>query len=258
MWHHPWPSLQTPHGCHHGRREGQRRRCHLHADRPCNLPPLPPPWCPMMSQCQRCACCGDSLCQQTEKEGASSSAVPRLVTLPMVGFKPAQHRRQSWLSIRDRRLHPCQAPTGCPGSPQQCHPSLTVPMTLMASPGVLGGDGGAGGAGGTDPGRSRYCRAWPAARGPRRLSLRAAGPRSAASWSWPLARRSLSTGSMGTTPPRHHELQHSTAPSPPPPPPCTQGSCSPQTPRAPGQRCGTVPISSLCPTITPKPKPRGL
>lgn len=73
---------------------------------------------------------------------------------------------------------------------------------------------GAGGEGsGTDPGRSRYCRAWPAARGPRRLSLRAAGPRTAASWSWPLARRSPSTGSTGTSPPRHRELQHSTRPS---------------------------------------------
>lgn len=89
---------------------------------------------------------------------------------------------------------------------------------------------GAGGQGsGTDPGRSQYCRAWPATRGPRRLSLRAAGPRTAVSWSWPLARRSLSTGSTGTTPPMHRELQHSTRPSRHTWPPGLQPPCVPSS-----------------------------
>lgn len=111
-----------------------------------------------------------------------------------------------------------QHPTGCPRSPWRCHPSLTAAgarpwHSSSAVSWHSRREEGAWGEGGTDPGRSRYCRAWPAARGPRRPSLRAARPRSAASWSWPLARRSPSTGSTGTTPPTRRELQHSTAAS---------------------------------------------
>ena len=267
---HPWPSPQKPHGHHHshswhtGGRDGDGAATRTQTD-PAPDPPSPPPATspvphdvPVPPRCQCCACRGG---QSVAADGEGRSQllhVPRLVpaargrgSSPLAWpMEPALHpgfqRGQEGAPHVTAPMCPraVLGPHGGATHPsQRCSPAPGARPWLSA--GAISwrslGEGGAGGEGGTDPGSSRYCRAWPAARGPRRLSLRAAGPRTAASWSWPLARRSPSTGSMGTTPPTRRELQHSTAPlphAPSPaglqPPPGTEGSWPLQTTHAPG------------------------
>lgn len=269
-----------------------------HRQTPQPTPFASPPRCSTTSLCHPGAsavpAAGGQSAAADGKEGAGSSAVPRLVppahgggssplAWPMEpvlhpGFQRGQEGAPHVTAPTCPRAvpgpqadatRPSQHRSPTPGA----RPWLSAGAGLLAFPGE---EKGAGREGGTDPGSSRYCRTWPAARGPRRLSLRAAGPRTAASWSWTLARRSPSTGSTGTTPPTRRELQHSTAPSShaPGPPwgssllllllaPRGPGHYRPLVPRGTVAEPGTVPGSppcpagTTCPIVAPKPKPQG-
>lgn len=163
---HPWPSPQKPHGHHRshawhtGGKDGDGGATRTQTDPAADPLRQPPPVLhdvPVPPWCQRCACCGGTV-SRSRWEGRS-----RLLRGPQAG-SPCPRWGLEPPGMADGAgspsgfpagtggctpRHSTHVPTGCPGSPGRCHPSLAAPQphagsTALAlgrcrSPGVPGG-----------------------------------------------------------------------------------------------------------------------